>query len=397
MKRREGPKGMGISTREQRGMVLVVTLLVIIFLSLLGSTLLSLSLAENNISTNLVRSSKAFGIAEAGLEHARAELAGKDFNAILAAGGSLNFTGFGTTVSFAGGNYSVNITNNTTAIGAFPADPGGATNDTDNRIIITSTGTYQNAKKILETLVGFLNVNTPSPPAALALYGPDSSTKMEVKAGGNAEVNGNNYDPSSTYPCSGSACDGTLNDSVAAIAGILVNTSSFKSGGNVYGNPASTTDLTATATAWRNLANALTSAANITISGTKTIASNDVWGSPDQPVIVCLTGNSTDTVTITGTVNGAGILLINSDLEIQTLGNFNFQGIVIVMQNGKLNINLGGTSSIYGEVIADSTGPDAAIKVGLKGNAQIRYSQLAINRALNVSGAKVLTWREVPI
>jgi len=391
MKTREGPKGRGLAPAEQRGVVLVVTLLVITFLSLLGVAFLSLSLTENTISHNLVMASQAFGIAEAGLEHGRVELLGRNVNAILAGGGNLDFSGYGTTVSFAAGTYRVTIRNNTTAIGAFAADPGGATNDTDNQVLITATGTYRSARKVIEALVSTPKV--PAVPAALALYGPDPSTKIQVRAGSSAELSGNNYDPPAAWPCSGASCDSPANGSVPAIAGTLTNSSQATIGGHISGNPASTTDLAATAAVWRTLAATLAPAADITLSGTQTIASNTVWGAPDQPVLVYLTGNATDSVTIAGNVNGAGILLIDSNVQIT--GTLNFQGIIIIMRNGTLEVQLTGDSTLYGAVIADCTSTNAAIKFNLSGNARLRYSQVAIDRALKGSKSQVLTWREV--
>ncbi len=383
--------GRGLSPGKQSGVVLVVILLVTTFISLLGAAFLSLSLAENRISHNLVSAFQAFGIAEAGLEHARVELLTKNVNTILAGGGAVDFTGYGPTVSFSAGTYRVTITNNTAAIGPFAADPGGASTDTDGRILITATGAYRTARKVIEALVTMPQI--PSARAALALYGPDSSTRIQVRAGASAEINGNNYDPPSTYPCNGASCEGTVNNSVLAIPGVLANTTQFTVGGHVYGNPASTTDLIATAATWRTLATTLAPMADITISGTRTIASNAVWGSPDQPVVVYLTGNTTDSVTVTGTVNGAGILLINSNFKVA--GTLNFQGPVVIMQNGLLEVQLTGDSTFHGEVIADCSGPDAAIKFAMNGNARLRYSKVAIDRALKSLRSQVLTWREV--
>ncbi len=390
MQTREGLTSPSISTTEPRGIVLVVILLVIAFLSVLGAAFLTLSVAESTISRNLVNATQAFNIAEAGLEHARVELLGREVNALLAGGGPLDFTGFGPTVSFAGGTYRVRIRNNTTALGPFAADPGGATTDSDGRILVTATGTYRTAKKVIEALVA--RPVFPAPRAALTLYGPNATTKIQVKTGSSADLDGHNYDPPAAYPCSGASCNGPANSSVPAIAGALANTSQFSAGGHISGDPASTTDLTATATAWRTLATTLAPAADVTLSGTQTVASNTVWGSPEQPVVVYLTGSATDAVTITGTVNGAGVLLINSNLKIA--GTLNFQGVVIIMQHGTLDVEVTGNSTLYGQVIADGTG--SAIQFALDGNARLRYSQVAIDRARKAFPAKVLTWREVP-
>ncbi len=63
-----------LSGRGEQGIVLMVALLVMVFLSLLGATFLTLSLTESNISYNQVSSSKAFSLAEAGIELARKQM-----------------------------------------------------------------------------------------------------------------------------------------------------------------------------------------------------------------------------------------------------------------------------------------------------------------------------------
>jgi hypothetical protein len=390
MQGRKRPPGLRISPAAPRGVVLVATLLVMTFLTLLGVSFLSLAVTESTISRNLVNAAQAFGVAEAGLEHARVELLGADVTALLAGSGTVTFTGYGPTVSFAGGTYRASVRNNTAALGAFAADPGGASTDTDGRLLVTATGTYRTAQKVLEALVA--RPLFPAPRAALTLYGPNATTKIQVKTGSSAELDGHNYEPPAAWPCSGAHCNGTANSSVPAIAGALANTTQFSAGGHIYGHPASTTDLTATATAWRMLADTLAPAADLTLSGTQTVAANTVWGTPAQPVVVYLTGSATDAVTITGTVNGVGVLLIQSNLKIA--GTLNFQGIVIIMQHGSLDVELTGNSSLYGQVIADCAG--STVQFVLNGNAQLRYSQAAIDRARKAAPARVLAWREVP-
>ncbi len=144
--------------RGERGTALVMTLLVMPLLTLLGITFLTLSLTENTIASNEVHATRAFNVAEAGLAHARRELITANVNAILGSNPPLiTFTAGGQNVIFAGGTYSVTISNNTAPTfpqGAIPADPGGATTDTDGIVVTTSTGTYRNASRTVEALLG---------------------------------------------------------------------------------------------------------------------------------------------------------------------------------------------------------------------------------------------------
>ncbi len=170
------PKELG-----ERGIALVVTLLVISLLTLVGVTFLTLSVTENTIAYNEVHTTRAFNVAEAGLAHARRELITANVNAILASNPPLiTFTAGGQNVIFAGGTYSVTVSNNTAPTfpkGAIPADPGGATTDTDGIIVTTSTGTYRNASRTVEALLG------PGIPAAI-------TTEKDLTIPGNPTIGG---------------------------------------------------------------------------------------------------------------------------------------------------------------------------------------------------------------
>lgn len=372
---------------DERGMVLVVALLVMVILALLGVTFLTISASEYNIASNELNASRAFNLAEAGAEHARAELRGADINSILTQGGNINFAGYGTAVSFAGGSYSVSIRNNTTAMGAFPVDPGGPTNDTDERVILTATGTFKNAQKVIESLASIPKL--PPPPGAVAAFSQDS----EVEAGGDAEINGNNFDPP-PYPCSGAGCDGLPNSSVPAVPGVLFNSTGATAQGigsaTIEGNPPTRTDVSASATPWINLASSLAPCGNIALTVPTTFASNQVWGSPSSPAVVRLTGP----VTINGNVNGAGILIVENQLTIT--GTFHFQGIVLIMSTGVVEVSATGDSSIYGTTIIYSTDSLAELRLRLRGHTRLRYSKLAVDRVALIMPTQVLTWREVP-
>ncbi|MFQ5989890.1 MAG: hypothetical protein ACE5K9_08245 [Candidatus Methylomirabilales bacterium] len=80
----------------------------------LGAIFLAVALSETTIASNEVNGARAFGIAEAGIEHARREPFGQNVNGILAANPPLiNFTAGGQNVSFGGGAYTVTVRNTT--------------------------------------------------------------------------------------------------------------------------------------------------------------------------------------------------------------------------------------------------------------------------------------------
>jgi hypothetical protein len=133
------------------GSALLLALLVLAALLLVGSAFLGASLGERSIAVNETNSGKAFNFAEAGIEHTRALLPGTDIDALLTAGGNL-FIG----QSLDQGSYSVNVTNNispTFPRGTVPVDPGGAFDDTDRYLVLSSTGNFRTAEREIEAVI----------------------------------------------------------------------------------------------------------------------------------------------------------------------------------------------------------------------------------------------------
>jgi PilX N-terminal len=131
-------------------MALVMALLMAVVLLLLGTTLATVAVSDRRISGNDLEGARAFHLAEAGLEHAIAELPDQSLDTLLAAGGALF-----TSEDLGGGSYSVTLENNVSPdfpLGSIPADGGGATDDTDGYVIVTSTGTYGSAMRVVQII-----------------------------------------------------------------------------------------------------------------------------------------------------------------------------------------------------------------------------------------------------
>ena len=109
--------------RDERGIALVVALLVSALLLLLGGHFMTASMTEKTIASNEVNVARAFYLAEAGVQHAKKSLEALDLSAVL--NGTPVFAG-GNAVNLAGGNYAVQVTNNIAANGfprgTIPAD-----------------------------------------------------------------------------------------------------------------------------------------------------------------------------------------------------------------------------------------------------------------------------------
>ena len=108
--------------RGEHGGALIMALLVAAAVIMLGGTFLSVSLTDRNIASNEADGVRAFNLADAGIQHAIAELPDQDIDTLLGAGGDLF-----TDQSLGNGAYSVMISNNVSPdfpMGAIPADPG---------------------------------------------------------------------------------------------------------------------------------------------------------------------------------------------------------------------------------------------------------------------------------
>lgn len=140
-----------MSSTCQKGSALIVVLLLAASLALLGGAFLTVSFNDRQIVSNEVQATQAFDLADAGLDHAVEQLKDEDADTLLAAGGALF-----TNQSLGPGTYSVTIANNKKPefpIPAVPADDGGATDDTDGYLVVTSTGRVGEAERRLQIIV----------------------------------------------------------------------------------------------------------------------------------------------------------------------------------------------------------------------------------------------------
>ena len=135
----------------ERGSALLLALLILAVLLLLGGAFLSSSLSERSIAVNQTNAGKSLNLAEAGVEHTRGLLPTTDIDALLTAGGTM-FSNQG----LDDGTYTVNVTNNigpTFPRGTVAIDPGGANDDTDEYLVLESTGNFRNAVRTIEVVL----------------------------------------------------------------------------------------------------------------------------------------------------------------------------------------------------------------------------------------------------
>lgn len=118
---------------------------------------------------------------------------------------------------------------------------------------------------------------------------------------------------------------------------------------------------------------------------------NEQWGTADNPRITRITGSAT----ISGTVEGYGVLIVDSSLTIA--GNFTFNGLVIA--RGDIEIQVNGNAGIFGSLLLDESGSyDPNLELDIRGNGHIRYDSCALATAESwvslPKAAKLLAWQE---
>jgi Tfp pilus assembly protein PilX len=141
---------------------------------------------------------------------------------------------------------------------------------------------------------------------------------------------------------------------------------------------------------------------NYSYTGNKTLTGySDGWGTPissgtDVPItydgpmnIIYVNMQGTNTLKLAGGSHGAGILLIDGNLEIN--GGFTWYGVILV--TGSVDYTGGGEKNVTGGIIA---GEDATVEVDIGGNSGIIYCSKAIDKLKSkVPPHKVTKWREI--
>ncbi len=368
-----------IKSLRQNGQVLLVVVLLSSIAAILAAALFYASSAHVSSARRNLRIEKAFFIAEAGIENAKAEIKqmkGSFDNVLLGSDGTASTADdgilpFGASTAFGGGSYAVFVTDNVDSDASLFVDK-------DETLVLWSTGVYQNVRRVLEVCVTFTDsINPPMcVDGAVVLYGLSN----EVVLKGSALVDGQDYSIPASFYCSGAGCLGSLIATNPATAGVFsTDTNSVvvnNAPSQILGDPPISLGANApsvTRDYWTNMVEQLIAIATINITG-GVIGGNNTIGTRVNPQVAILTGDTK----ITGNVDGAGILLVMADVEIDTTGTFHYEGIVIFMGNNKFNDK--GTASIFGSVI--SLG--ASLDMKPQGSPQIMYSTEALANLQNL-------------
>ncbi|MBI3986900.1 MAG: hypothetical protein HY343_08280 [Lentisphaerae bacterium] len=337
---------------------------------------------------------RGFYIAEAGVEHAKSILvnASNGFSPLLiGSDGAPNtpddgILSFGDTVSLGDGSYRVKLTD----------DNDGDSNlfaDTNNVVIITSTGLLAGIHKTLEVTVSNYpaKIIPPSVDGAFAFYGTNSSLDMD----GTPNIDGADYALPTNFVCGGAGCEltATTNEETAGVFSSTNLTMTIDGTSTIDGTPAVTTNTgDYVQQDWFELAAVSTLMADIVFPG-GVIPGNQIIGSRENPQIVVINGQTT----FSGTVDGAGILICNADVVFA--GTFHWEGLVILMGAGAADADLElrdtGNSTVFGAVVSAGNNNN----VHLQGTSDVVFSSEALDNLANLGVFEpriyTVSWREI--
>lgn len=341
---------------DDRGMVLVVGLLLISVLMMLGTTAVLTSTTDLKISGNYRANNVAFNIAEAGSEVAREQLrvavaGGSSLSALLAARrgadgvltNSDNFNNFYSsrafvsddipftaTTNFDAGTYRVYLTNDRAE---------GVTNAADANTAVTLTSFGLGPLNSLAVVqVTIRRLIPPDLPGAIVLPGPNVTF-----AGGN----------STAQVIHGVTKPAVAVNSAASLQSVIAGIPRPESyQGNCPGTPC--VGESVFPYPWDSLPGLKALAASLASLAdfTSTAQPGFTWGSAGNPKVVFIDGDLT-----IGPVSGAGIIICTGNLSIH--GNFDYSGLILAIGKGRIDRHGGGNGLINGSVFAANiAGPD---------------------------------------
>ena len=349
---------------NDRGMVLVVALLLISILVVVGSTAVMTTTTDMKISTNYRESVKAFYDAEAGIHYTIGRVKS---NALLLPESGITTpsltppTGF----SFSG----ITIEN----LGS-------------NQYRLIGTGNADNsARKTIELVITAPTSVLPGADGALAMYGQDPEVDFRHGAGGGFNVDGRDYPLPANLACTGADCRTTpLATGTTGLYTVeepdIFGSPAFHLGGvpaRVEGGTSLHTNADWNAFVDYILAN------NLYVE--------NQMGTREQP-LVTLVGNGS---TFGGNMNGAGIIIVDSGGALDVNGTFHFEGLIILRGTGTFTGH--GTGSIFGSTITIEHDHKTA---DLDGTVDIFYSGAALNNLNNIGGLRAITltsWRDTSL
>ena len=299
------------------------------------------------------------------------------------------------TGSINGYSYTAVVENDTTVVNET------ATNDINTTVILTSTATGPNGsnRKVRAYIGRFPWI----PPGAI--YLPGNPNYIETRFNGNSfGISGRDSNPgqadgsgsASPIPGIATTYSGTTTEIVGP-SGSLTSTQY----GAVTGqgsNPSVSTSST--------ILDVYQMAQNLIALGVEGVDkqtlghgnySSGIWGTALLPKITHITGDGT----MTGSLTGWGVLIIDGDMKLR--GGFTFNGLVICLGDADVNGGGGGDlAKVWGTLlIRASTSSDSSDELRVAGGGNVYYSSLTLKTVTDKwpngfsTNARIIAWNEI--
>jgi len=364
---------------DSSGMVLVVVVILAAVAGILAAGLHFASGARILQVRQEIRFDKAFFVAEAGIERAKAELRYRaaKLNGVFTNDGVL----FGGITNYGEGEFYVWVRNNS-------ADPDPFV-DTDHIVIIRSTGIVETATRVIEVETRVTPLDTPNQAdAALGIYGTNTSLTTD----GNAKIDGHDWNVPVDFFATGSGANGTLsgNSTNPGVLYALDTTVFDEKAGSIIGDPPKTNAAGAyNETYWYQFVDKIIPFAHTYTGGP--------MGTREAPIITMLPMGAT-TINNSDTVSGAGVLIIPGEARLSIKGTFHFEGLVVLIGDGVIDDSADltelGTCRIFGAMVCVGGG----LNFKAKGSADLKYSTQALANLANLqvpAQLDMISWKEI--
>ena len=355
---------------NEGGMVLVTSLLLLSVLMAIGTTAVKQTSTDVRISGNYKTNRQALYDADAGVQYMLSRVRNDS---------SLDLTASPVPVSYS------------TPSGFSFTLPTSITNLGSDKYQFQVTGNAGlRSKKAIEATFRLTSRAPAGADGALGMYGPESN--VTLTGGGSPHgpetIDGRDYDVPSTFECHGAGCYGTDSGDppVPGLYTADMTPTVNDSHGNIEGTPHVQSGSGAyTEQDWIDFANyCIPRADNVNPATT----GSGALGTRTAPEITVID----EYKTYAGTVDGAGIMIIQDPGEAHFSGTFHWEGLIILL--GGANVFFSGNTFLYGAVVM----ADYSTKsISLTGSSNIMYSSDALDNLKNIAklrNVEITAWKD---
>lgn len=346
--------------KSEKGLALLLVVMVTALLFPLIFSGVRSSGLNLQVAANLKVGDVTLQVADTGIHHALA---------VIPSGGNFTYTSTTTIVPISG---SGTFPHPNPALSGYSYSVTAINTNGGAQAILTSTATGPNsAQKVVTAYItrgGGYNVG------AVGLTGSLAAATETSFSGNSFDINGNDQcGVASAVPgiaVTDVALQTEITNNTTSDGGLETNQMNLITGAG--GSP-SVVVVPPTSQTVSQLADAYLALTHTVLTGGN-FSGNSSWGTSATPRITRINGNAT----ISGSIDGYGVLIVDGALSIS--GNFTFNGLVIA--RGDIQVLITGNAGVNGSMmLGESITYDPQVELDVRGNAHIRYNSCNLNWA----------------